>query len=170
MDLRLEPIREAYREGCLAIFNQIIAEGETFPFDVPFSREEFDAKYIPEEPVWCAIGRGTDGAEDVLGFVHIHPNGIGRCAHVANCGYSVRRDVRGCGIGRKLVAKSIEVAAEMGFLAIQFNAVVSTNAAALALYRSFGFQTLGTVPNGFRLGDGADARYVDMHVMHLPLR
>lgn len=163
--IQLKPISEELRDGCLSIFNQIIDEGETFPFDTSFSRADFDAKYVPEEPVWCAI----NNSGDVLGFVHIHPNNIGRCSHIANCGYSVAREYRGLGIGRKLVAKSIEVAKDLGFTGIQFNAVVSTNAFAIALYQSFGFKTIGTIPGGFRLGTVDNPVYVDMHIMFLEL-
>jgi hypothetical protein len=46
---------------------------------------------------------------------------------------------------------------------MQFNAVVSTNAAAIALWRSLGFSTVGTIPRGFR---HTTAGLVDMHVMH----
>jgi hypothetical protein len=37
-----------------------------------------------------------------------------------------------------------------GFAAIQFNAVVETNTAAVLLYQSLGFITLGTAPGAFR--------------------
>ena len=56
------------------------------------------------------------------------------------------------------------------FAAIQFNAVVSTNTAAIALWQSLGFETIGTVPTAFRLpGDSATASYADLHVMYLSL-
>jgi L-amino acid N-acyltransferase YncA len=163
--MRLTPLEDKYRPDCLEIFNQIIAEGVAFPWDEPFDTQAFDAKYIPEEPVWCVV----DEDDRVLGFVHIHPNSDGRCSHVANCGYNVRAEARGQGVGRLLVAKSIEIAREEGYRGVQFNAVVSNNEAAIALYRSFGFEILGTVPGGFRLGTGEDVRYIDMHLMYLAL-
>ena len=41
-------------------------------------------------------------------------------------------------------------AKELGFLAMQFNFVVSTNVRAIKLWRSLGFETVGRLPNGFR--------------------
>ena len=54
-------------------------------------------------------------------------------------------------------------AARAGYLAMQFNFVVSTNTAAVALWQKLGFAIVGTLPKAFRhqrLG------YVDAYVMH----
>lgn len=165
MQVHLAPLEERYKPGCLKVFNQIIEEGLAFPWEKPFDMQAFNKKYPPHEPLWCAL----NDKDEVLGLFHLHPNNEGRCSHVANCGYSVARQARGQGIGRMLVAKSIEVAREGGFRGIQFNAVVSTNHAAIKLYRSFGFAIIGTVPGGFRQGTASDPHYVDMYVMYLPL-
>jgi ribosomal protein S18 acetylase RimI-like enzyme len=58
---------------------------------------------------------------------------------------------------------SLAEARAAGYRAMQFNAVVSTNARAVALWRRLGFAVIGTVPEGFRhraLG------YVDLLIMH----
>jgi ribosomal protein S18 acetylase RimI-like enzyme len=44
-----------------------------------------------------------------------------------------------------------------------FNAVVETNTAAVNLWRSFGFEILATVPEGFR---HPTAGYVGLYIMH----
>jgi hypothetical protein len=50
-----------------------------------------------------------------------------------------------------------------GFRAMQFNAVVETNAWAVRLWRSLGMAVLATVPEGFRHPvDG----YVGLHIMY----
>jgi ribosomal protein S18 acetylase RimI-like enzyme len=53
-----------------------------------------------------------------------------------------------------------------GYRAIQFNAVVETNRAAVHLWESLGFRIVGTVPEAF---DDARDGLVGLHVMHLPL-
>ncbi|MDR2492778.1 MAG: GNAT family N-acetyltransferase [Coriobacteriales bacterium] len=162
MRYALKPLDDSYRQQCRAIFNEIVDEGQAFPWEQPLDEAAFDKLYPPHESVWCAV----DERDEVLGFVHVHPNGIGRCAHVANCGYSVRTDARGQGVGRLLVEKSLEVARAEGYRGIQFNAVVATNAAAIALYRSFDFAIVGTIPGGFRIDDEAgESRFVDRHIM-----
>jgi ribosomal protein S18 acetylase RimI-like enzyme len=44
---------------------------------------------------------------------------------------------------------SIATARQRGFLAMQFNFVVSTNARAIRLWSSCGFQTVGRLPSAF---------------------
>lgn len=49
---------------------------------------------------------------------------------------------------------------------IQFNAVVETNAAAVMLWKWWGFNVIGTVPEAYRLRSGD---LVGLHVMYLKL-
>ena len=46
---------------------------------------------------------------------------------------------------------------------MQFNAVVSDNHPAVALWKSLGFAVIGTVPEGFRHRDG---RFADLLIMY----
>jgi ribosomal protein S18 acetylase RimI-like enzyme len=58
---------------------------------------------------------------------------------------------------------SLEQAREEGYLAMQFNYVVSTNIAAVVLWKQLGFSVVGTLPKAYRhqkLG------YVDVYVMY----
>ena len=165
MQIRLARIEKKYEADCLSIFNEIVDEGLSFPMDTPFTYEDFRKKFPPHEIVWCAV----DENERVMGFFHIHPNNVGRCSHIANCGFGVAIESRGKGIGRMLVAKSIEVAREEGYHGMQFNTVVSTNEAAIALYQSFGFEIIATIPGGFRQGSLETPRFVDMYIMYLKL-
>ena len=50
-----------------------------------------------------------------------------------------------------------------GYRGMQFNAVVETNAAAVALWRSLGFEVIGTVPETFA---HPTEGYVGLHVMY----
>jgi sugar lactone lactonase YvrE len=45
---------------------------------------------------------------------------------------------------------SIDFARDKGYLAMQFNMVVSTNESAVKLWKSFGFSIIGTIPQAFR--------------------
>ena len=62
--------------------------------------------------------------------------------------------MRGKHIGEKLVLDCISKASELGFLILQFNAVVETNTHARHLYERLGFMRLGIIPGGFRMKDG----------------
>jgi ribosomal protein S18 acetylase RimI-like enzyme len=74
---------------------------------------------------------------------------------------------RGRGVGRALGEFVVEAARAAGYAAMQFNAVVETNTAAVALWRSLGFRVIGTVPGAF---DSATHGRVGLHIMHRQLR
>ena len=71
----------------------------------------------------------------------------------------------GEGAGRALGGEEVVAWARRsaGFRAIQFNAVVETNERAVALWRSLGFEIVGTVPEAFRHPVHG---YVGLHVMY----
>ena len=69
-------------------------------------------------------------------------------------------------MGRALGEEVIAWARDAGYRAIVFNAVAESNTRAVSLWRSLGFEIVGTVPEGFHsLMQG----YVGLHVMHRPL-
>jgi len=73
---------------------------------------------------------------------------------------------QGAGIGKAMAVHCLRQAKQAGFLAMQFNFVVSTNAGALALWKALGFSIVGTLPRAFRhraLG------CVDAHVLYRSL-
>ena len=69
----------------------------------------------------------------------------------------------GRGAGRALGEEVIAWARDSGFRAIQFNAVVETNEAAVKLWRSLGFEVLASVPEAF---DHPKHGYVGLLIMH----
>ncbi len=60
-------------------------------------------------------------------------------------------------------AASLQQARAEGYRGMQLNAVVETNTAAVALWRSLGFQSLATVPEAFA---HPDRGYVGLYIMH----
>jgi hypothetical protein len=88
-------------------------------------------------------------------------------SHVANAGFMVSPTMAGRGVGRALAHRVIEVAAEHGYAAMQFNAVVETNEHAVRLWQSLGFTILATVPEAFKHPDHG---LVGLHIMHRFLR
>ena len=60
----------------------------------------------------------------------------------------------------------MELARDIGYRAMQFNAVVETNRAAVALSCSLGFNILATVPQAF---DHPGTASSGLHIMHRPL-
>src|SRR5207248_134381 len=97
----------------------------------------------------------------------LRPNHPGRGAHVATASYMVAPAARGLKVGRRLGEHSLEEARRLGFRAIQFNCVVRTNEPAVRLWKSLGFEIVGTLPEAF---DHPTHGYVDAFVMHRRIR
>ena len=102
----------------------------------------------------------------MLGSAKMGPNRPGRGAHVATASFMVDPAAQGRGVGRALGEHVVEWARAAGYRGIQFNAVVETNRAAVALWQALGFEILGTVPEAF---DHARDGLVGLHVMYRPL-
>jgi ribosomal protein S18 acetylase RimI-like enzyme len=73
---------------------------------------------------------------------------------------------RGQGIGRAMGKHCLSEARRLGFRAMQFNFVVSTNESALRLWEDLGFKIVGTLPGAFR---HREKGYVDVYVMYRSL-
>jgi GNAT superfamily N-acetyltransferase len=87
--------------------------------------------------------------EDVVGTANMYANRPNQGVHVASGSIMVAESARGRGVGRALVRDMIGWASDSGYRGIQFNAVVATNRAAVALYDSEGFRVLGAAPGAF---------------------
>jgi GNAT superfamily N-acetyltransferase len=104
--------------------------------------------------------------DTVLGAAKMGANRPAQGAHVGTASFVVGEHARGRGIGRRLGEHAVAWHRDKGFRGIQFNAVVSTNTVAVSLWRSLGFEVVGTVPAAFRLPDSS---YADLFVMYLGL-
>lgn len=145
-------VGEYKKEECvqlMRIWNRVVLDGVAFPEDEPFDEEQM-AAFLQGQSF---VGVAREG-DKVLGMYILHPNGVGRKAHVANASYAVDADVRGKGVGEKLVRHSLETAKAQGYVGLQFNAVVKENKAAIHLYEKIGFRRVGEIEDGFRLKDG----------------
>ena len=69
---------------------------------------------------------------------------------MCNCGYIVAADARGRGIATTMCKHSQTVALELGYEAMQFNFVASTNEGAIGLWQKLGFDIVGRVPGAFK--------------------
>lgn len=135
----------------IEIWNQVVEDGVAFPQEEMLN-EETGREFFKEQS-YTGIAYDEESGE-IAGLYILHPNNVGRCGHICNASYAVRRDVRGCHIGEKLVTHCLETAKTLGFKILQFNAVVRSNTYALRLYKKLGFVQLGIIPGGFRMKDG----------------
>ena len=145
------------------IFQAVVAPGDTYSFTVDCTERDAVAYFL---------GSGITAfiAEDdgqVIGMYKLIPNRIGRGSHVANASFMVDPDAQGRGAGRALGEHCLDEARRQGYDAMQFNFVVSTNSAGVALWKKLGFEIVGTLPKAF---EHATLGKVDAYVMHRFLR
>ena len=81
---------------------------------------------------------------------------------MANAACMVAPARAGAGLGRWTAELVLDEARSAGYTAMQCNAVVADNAAAVALWRSLEFAVVGRVPGGYRDADRSD----DLLIMH----
>lgn len=158
-------IRPAHLEDFEVIYDiicRILDEGTTYSY----TREEMTperalAYWMTAPGTHCFIAETKKG--EMAGFSTIRPNRTGRGAHVANASFIVHPDHRDKGVGRAISEHALKMAKKLGYKAMQFNFVVSTNDVAVKLYESLGFQIAGTLPQGYR---HATKGLVDVYIMH----
>ena len=147
---KIEPYSEKYINDAIEIWNDIVEDGIAFPQRDTLDPQTGDEFFKSQSFTGIAID--ADSGE-VVGLYILHPNNVGRCGHISNASYAVKK--RGQHIGEFLVKDCLAKAKEIGFRILQFNAVVATNTSALKLYKKLGFTQLGVIPQGFLLKDGS---------------
>lgn len=144
------------------IFEAVVRTGDTYPYLPGTTESEAMAIWmqpgIDRRHTYVAVAGG-----EVVATAYLRPNAPGLGDHVCNAGWMVAPAAAGRGVGRRFAEYVIAQAERLGFAAMQFNAVVSTNTRAIALWESLGFAIVGTVPDAFRHAtEGPTA----IHIMH----
>jgi len=138
--------------AAIDIWNEVVREGVAFPQEDELDTVTGDEFFKAQSFTGLAV---DEASGEILALYILHPNNVGRCAHISNASYAVRSDVRGRHIGEIIVKDCIAQAKRLGFRILQFNAVVATNIHARHLYQRLGFKELGIIPGGFRMPDGS---------------
>ncbi len=128
------------------IIKPVFRAGDTYAFRPDISEEEAHRVWVKTPAVTYVA---VDDKDTVLGTYYIKPNQPGSGAHICNCGYIVSENSRGQGIAGRMCDHSQGEAITQGFLAMQFNLVVSTNGGAIHLWKRKGFTIIGTIPKAF---------------------
>jgi L-amino acid N-acyltransferase YncA len=144
--MNIRPALDSDRDAVWQIFQATIAPGDAFVYDPKTPREEAMA-------YWFAKGTRAYVAEKdgkVIGSYILRPNRPGLGDHVSNAGFMVDPDARGAGVGRAMGEHALAEARRLGYRAMQFNFVISTNESAVHLWKELGFKIVGTLPGAFR--------------------
>ena len=144
------------------IFRAVVWRGDTYVFDP--ETNETGARGIwmsPDVEPYVAL---VD--DRIVGTYILSANQGGLGSHVANAAFMVDPGFRRRGVGRAMGEHALEEACRAGFLAMQFNMVVSTNRAAVKLWEGLGFTVVGRLPKVFR---HRELGLVDAYVMYRSL-
>ena len=151
MTIKIREFQEKDLKEMIEIWNTVVDDGVAFP-----QLERLDSnsgRAFFSEQSFTGVAYDEESGE-IAGLYILHPNNIGRCGHICNASYAVKKSLRGMSIGEKLVVHCLAKAKDLDFRILQFNAVVKSNIVALKLYEKLGFTQLGTIPEGFRMEDG----------------
>lgn len=150
--LRLRALRES-AEAFGSTYDEAV--------DRPFASATARALPNDDAPDNFTLGAFTDR---LVGFVGFEREEGRKNRHKGSIwGMFVAPESRGQGIGRALLAALVKRARQQANLEQIILIVVSENAAAREMYRSFGFTTYGVEPRSLREGD----RYYDEDLMVL---
>jgi L-amino acid N-acyltransferase YncA len=141
------------------IFYAVVQGGDSYTFTPDTPRQQAVAYFLaPGITSWVVEDAGR-----IVGMYKMIPNHGGLGDHVANASFMVDPAAQGHGAGRAMGEHCLDQARKAGYRAMQFNLVISTNTGAVSLWKTLGFQIVGTLPKVFRhhtLGE------VDAYVMH----
>ena len=127
------------------IFQQIVSAGETYAYSKDTTKEQ-------ALNIWLKTPRKTfvlEEAGNILGTYFLKTNQSGPGNHVCNCGYMVSSQARGKGLATSMCQHSQEIAHELGYKAMQYNFVASSNKGAIRLWEKLGFEIVGKLPKAF---------------------
>ena len=131
--------------GVWEILEPVFRAGDTYTIDADISRADALA-------YWFDVQKQTFVAEadgQIIGTYYIRANQAGGGAHVCNCGYMTHPAARGQGVARAMLEHSLDLAPRIGYRAMQYNFVVSTNTRAVQTWQRYGFDIVGTLPMAF---------------------
>lgn len=158
-EIKIDKTTDSDFESIWKIFHSVVKTGDTYAYSPDTTKEEAYEFWMP--PHKHTYVAKIDN--NIVGTYFIKPNQPGLGSHVANAAYMVDPEQHGHGIGKIMAKHSLKEARNLGFDAMQFNFVVSTNEAAVKLWHKMGFDIIGTIPKGFKhhtLG------YVDTYILH----
>ena len=127
------------------IFHEIVSAGETYAYPQDTTKDQ-------ALNIWLKMPRKSFVFEEdanILSTYYLKENQAGPGSHVCNCGYMVASKYRGKGLGTSMCKHSQEVAKELGYKAMQFNFVASSNEGAVRLWKELGFEIVGKLPKAF---------------------
>lgn len=120
---------------------------EGVPITVEQEREYLDGLLDSDRQLYLVAADGNE----IVGTATLSCFSRPRLAHRGEISISVRKSMWGKGIGSRLMRKLIRFARESANIELISLEVRSDNARAIALYKKFGFETVGKFPGFMKI-------------------
>jgi ribosomal protein S18 acetylase RimI-like enzyme len=179
-NLVLRRASEVDLEAVWVMWKDIMDQKVYYPYDDSYSRQDIEDEWVNLKNIMVVATRTSctatveDGDDDakskqtvIVGAYILKANQPGYGKHLVNAAYMVDTVHRGKSIGNLLCQHSLQTAQSEGFRGMQFNLVVSTNVAAITVWKRNGFEIIGTVPGGFYHAE--KQCYVDAYIFYKSL-
>lgn len=160
-EIKLTHATQADTNQVWSLLQPVFRSGEPYAVDPQITRDEA-LDYWTKQGKTAFLARLDENA---VGTYYIRPNALGGGKHVCNCGFITASEARGKGVARHMLEHALAEAKRQGYQAMQFNFVLENNVRAIAIWQSYGFETIGRIPQGFLLPDPKQG-YVDVLIMH----
>lgn len=147
MEALIRPFEQSDWPTLWPILRATFAKGDTYTFSPNATEQQISDAWVKAPK---ATFVACDQSGKILGAYYIKANQSGHGDHVSNCGFVVSELARGYGVASTMCQHAQSTAVKLGFLAMQFNFVVSTNSGAVRLWQKLGFDIVGTLPQAFR--------------------
>lgn len=94
--MRIRAYADSDLDAVLSVWNEVVEEGIAFPQEEPLTPETGREFFAAQS--YTGVAEDEDG--QVVGIYILHPNNVGRCGHIANASYAVRRPAGGVTSGK----------------------------------------------------------------------
>lgn len=143
--MNIRPATRADENRVFEMFDEVIAEGESYDFENDPERSRMRELWFP------SYGR-TYVAEDggrVIGAAVVRKNTMVNDPAICNAIFIVAKSARKRGVGAALGEFAVAEGRRLGYREMRFNLVVSTNTSAVRLWQRLGFEVIDTLKGAF---------------------
>jgi ribosomal protein S18 acetylase RimI-like enzyme len=144
--MNIREATEADFDEIWPVFKEVVSTGDTCAYPQETSRDDALKVWI-HDPLKTFI---IEENSRILGTYYLKTSHAGPGSHVCSCEYMVSPQARGRGLAATMCEHSQNMALELGYKAMQFDFIPSTNVVAVGLWNELGFEVVGRLPGAFK--------------------